>query len=316
MKRLIGHLGKAIVAAVVIGGVRYSQELEDWGKLIGYQPPTEIARLATVTTMTDTARQLFYLNQPTIETQKSSLNLCKGSEQTIVLGCYVPTEGIFLQSVIDPRLQGVMEVTAAHEMLHAAYQRLSVTEKTDLNQHLRTALGQIQNPRILKLVKTYEDRNPKSVNSELHSIFGTEVRDLDSVLEAHYRKYFTDRSAIVTLSERYEGVFTTLQAKAKLLSQELVRRKSVRTQLVARVKQEANSIESTRSNLKTAIVSNPHRDYSFQVAAFNSQVRSYNQLVSQLKAQTESYNQLVKQRNSITLEEKSLVESLENKSVK
>jgi hypothetical protein len=314
MKRLTGHLGKVIVVAIVIGGIRYGQDLEDWSKLLGYQPPTEIARLATVTTMTDTARQLFYVNQPTIETQKSSLNLCKGSEQTIVLGCYVPTEGIFLQAVVDPRLQGVMEVTAAHEMLHAAYQRLSLTEQADLNQQLRSALGQLKNPRILKLVKTYEDRNPKSVNSELHSIFGTEVRDLDPELEQYYRRYFTDRSAIVALSERYEGVFTALQSKAKLLSQELVRRKSVRSQLVTQVKQEANSIESTRSDLKTAIVANPNRDYSFQVAAFNSKVRSYNQLVSQLKAQTDSYNQLVKQRNSITLEEKSLVESLENKS--
>ena len=103
--------------------------------------------------------------------------------------------------------------------------------------------------------------------------------------------------------------------KARTLKQQLMSRKSVLEQLSAQVKQEAQTIDSERSNLQTAIVANPQGDYSFQIATFNQRVRSYKQLVSQLTAQTDAYNQMVDEHNSITLEEKSLVESLENKSV-
>ncbi|PSB55690.1 hypothetical protein [Chamaesiphon polymorphus] len=315
MKRLKRYLTIATIVAVVILGIRFTQELEDWSRLATYRPPSEIARLATSTTMTPLAQRLFYVNNPTIESRKSSLNLCKGSEHTIVLGCYVVRKGIFLQEVTDPRLKGVMEVTAAHEMLHVAYQRMSIFEQSQINKQLQQALIQLQNPRILRLVATYNRQDPKSVDNELHSILGTEVRDLSPKLEEYYRAYFTNRSTVVALSERYEGVFTALRAKAKTLSQELTTRKSALEQLSAQVKQEAQTIASERSTLQTAIVANPQGDYRFQISNFNDRVRNYNQLVSQLTAQTDTYNQMVTEHNSIALEEKSLVESLENKSM-
>ncbi|WP_310486439.1 hypothetical protein [Chamaesiphon sp. VAR_69_metabat_338] len=314
MKRLKRHLVMAMAISVAIVGIRFTQELVDVVRLMGYQPPPDVAAMATKTTMTDAARHLFYVNQPTIETRKSSLNLCKGSEHTIVLGCYVTTKGIFLQAVTDPRLDGVMEVTAAHEMLHAAYQRMSLFQQSQLNQKLRSVLAQLQNSRILKLVDTYNQQDPNSVDSELHSILGTEVRDLSPELEAHYQQYFTNRLTIVVLSERYEGVFTALRDKTKSLSQQLTSRRSELDRLAAQVKQEAQGVESERSDLKAAILASPNSDYSGRVATFNQRVQSYNLLVSQLKGQTDAYNLMVTEHNSLALEEKSLVESLENKS--
>jgi hypothetical protein len=313
MKWLQRHLRIIIVVAIAILGIRFTQDLQDWSKLLTYQPSPEIARLATSTTMTDTARRLFYVNQPTIESRKSALNLCQSSEHTVVLGCYVSNKGIFLQAVTDPRLQGVMEVTAAHEMLHVVYQRMSLFEQTQINKQLQKVLAQLQNSRIRKLVQTYNDQDPKSVNNELHSILGTEVRNLSPELEEHYRKYFTARSSIVALSERYEGVFTELRGKAKSLSQQLKTQQSALEQLAAQVKQESEAVESERSSLQSSISTNPQSDNSSRVSSFNYRVQSYNQLVSQLKAQTDAYNQMVNEHNSLALEEKSLVESLESK---
>jgi uncharacterized protein YukE len=314
MKRLKRHLVIAMAIAVVIVGIRFTQELIDGVRLIGYEPPPEIAAMAAKTMMTDVAKRIFYVNQPTIENRKLSLNLCKSSEHTIVLGCYVTTKGIFLQSVTDPRLDGVMEVTAAHEMLHAAYQRMSLWQQSQLNQKLRSALAQLQNPRILKLIDAYNQQDPSSVDSELHSMLGTEVRALTSELEAHYRQYFTDRSQVVALSERYEGVFTAIRNKTKTLNQQLTSLRSELNRLGTQVKQQAQAVESERSDLKAAILANPNSDYRPRVATFNQQVQSYNLLVSQLKAQTDTYNQMVTEHNSLALEEKSLVESLENES--
>ena len=313
MKWLKRHLGNIVIVAVVIVGIRFGQDLQDWSKLIQYEAPPQVAKLATTTTMTDNARRLFYLNQPTIESRKSALNLCKSTEHTVVLGCYVPNKGIFLQEVSDPRLQGVMEVTAAHEMLHAAYQRMSLLEQTQLNKQLQSALAQLQNSRIVQLIETYRAQDPSSVDNELHSIVGTEVQNLSPGLEDHYDKYFTDRTAIVALSERYEGVFTKLRQKANQISQQLVTRKSVLEQLNAQVKSEAENIESARSSLQSAISTNTQADYNSRVVSFNDRVQTYNQLVARLKEQTATYNQMVNDHNSLALEEKSLVESLQNK---
>jgi hypothetical protein len=313
MKWLKRHLGNIAIVAVVILGVRFEQDLRDWSKLLRYEVPPQVAKLATTTTMTDTARRLFYLNEPTIESQKSAQNLCKSTEHTVVLGCYVPNKGIFLQEVSDPRLQGVMEVTAAHEMLHVAYQRMSLFEQAQLNKQLQVALQQIQNPRISQLVDTYREQEPNSVDNELHSILGTEVRNLSPKLEEHYRKYFTDRNAIVALSERYEGVFTALRAKAKQTSQQLVTLKSTLERLEAQVKSEQASVTSERSTIQSEIAANPQVDYTSRIASFNAKVQTYKELVARFNEQTAIYNQKISEYKSLALEEKSLVESLQNK---
>jgi hypothetical protein len=312
MKWLKRNFGSFTLIAVLVIGTKYMQDIQDWSKLLRYQPPPPIARLATTTTMTDTARRLFYVNQPQIETRKSAQNLCKSSEHTVVLGCYVLGQGIFIQSVPDPRLEGVMEVTAAHEMLHVAYQRLSSVEQGKIDRQLQLAFVKLQNPRIKDLIGTYNEQDPSVVNTELHSILGTEVRNLNPELEAHYHNYFTDRSKIVTLSERYEGVFTSLRERAQTLKQQLATRKVSMTQVSQQIEQEAISIDSESSYLKNSIAANPQSDYASRVSSFNDRVRNYNQLINDLRQQTDTYNQLVNEHNSLALEEKSLVESLQN----
>ena len=142
---------------------------------------------------------------------------------------------------------------------------------------------------------------------------GTEVLNLSPDLEAHYRKYFTDRSAIVLLSEKYERVFTALRTKAKNLNAQLGERKLALERLAEQVQQQATSIDSERSNLQSSGTSNSQSDYNSRVSNFNDRVNGYNQIVARLREQTETYNQMVTEHNSIALEEKSLVESLENK---
>jgi hypothetical protein len=313
MAGLKRHLRNIIIVAVAIVGFKYTQDIQDWAKLVRYQPPQQIARLATVTTMTDSARRLFYVNKPQIEARKSALNLCKSTEQTVVLGCYVTGKGIFLQSVPDPRLEGVMEVTAAHEMLHAAYDRLSVLEQSQLNLKLQSAFAQLKNARIRDLIGVYDAQDSRSVDTELHSILGTEVRDLSEELEEHYRRYFDNRSTIVALSEHYEGVFTSVRDKAKSLTQQLATRKLTMEQLGKQVEGEAATIESERASLQGSLSARPQTDSNILVARFNDRVEAYNRLVTELRQQTDTYNQIVNEHNSLALEEKSLVESLQNK---
>lgn len=313
MRWLKPHVRNFVVVSLLIVGARYTPELQDWYKLLWYQAPPPIVKLAKTTTMTDTGRRLFYVNQPQIETQKSAGNLCQKSKHTVVLGCYVSGQGIFIQSVADPRLEGVMEVTAAHEMLHAAYHRLSLVEQNRLNKQLRAVYARLSNGRIKDSIETYQEQDPASVDTELHSILATEVRQLTPELESHYRQYFTDRQQIVVLSEKYEDVFITLRSRAKQLGQQLAARKLTMSQLIEQVDREAAAVEQERLDLQRSIDVNTPGDYNLRVTRFNERVRNYNQIVGELRQQTDTYNQMATEHNSIALEEKSLIESLESK---
>jgi chromosome segregation ATPase len=70
-------------------------------------------------------------------------------------------------------------------------------------------------------MKFYERTEPGQRDNELHSLIGTEVRDIGDELEQYYKKYFADRSKVVALHEKYESVFAQLQEKADTLTSKL-----------------------------------------------------------------------------------------------
>jgi chromosome segregation ATPase len=70
-------------------------------------------------------------------------------------------------------------------------------------------------------MSVYGDLEGRSLLTELHSILGTEVAGLDPALEAHYAKYFTDRSAVVGLYAKYAGVIDGVTAQGEQLAAEL-----------------------------------------------------------------------------------------------
>ena len=132
---------KIVISFVVLfGGLaivyfnRYS--IYDWERLHDYRAPQSIASLADQTSMTSRARNIFYTTYPQINDKTTFNTNCKVTEQTIVLGCYT-TGSIFIFDVKNVELHGVQQVTAAHEMLHAVYVRLSPSEKNVLMRCLK-----------------------------------------------------------------------------------------------------------------------------------------------------------------------------------
>lgn len=165
---------------------------------------------------------MFYASQPTVSSGDSYNGVCNHQEErAAILGCYTNNR-IYIYDVTDSRLDGIKEVTAAHEMLHAVYQRLSQSEKDSLNRLLDEEYEK------LKLDQNYSERmayyaraEPGQRNNELHSIIGTEIVNIDPVLEKHYQKYFNDRSKIISLYKTYSAAFTDLDNKKKELSLQL-----------------------------------------------------------------------------------------------
>src|SRR3982751_4835203 len=145
MKRLRLSLITGLLILVVAANVTAILQREqhcDWWVLRNYAVPAEITTLATQTTMTDVGKRLFYINHPALE-DKASFNAdCSGkTEHSVVLGCYHGNrQGIYIYNVQDPRLEGVKQVTAAHEMLHQAYDRLNGKDRTRINGLLQTVV--------------------------------------------------------------------------------------------------------------------------------------------------------------------------------
>ena len=130
-----------------------------------------------------------------------------------MLGCYHSGQsGIFVLDVTDSRLDGVEQVTAAHEMLHAAYDRLSRSERSKVDAMLEDYYkNDLKDQRIVETINAYKKSEPKDVVNEMHSIFATEIASLPAPLEKYYQRYFTDRGQIVANAERYKSEFTSRQ---------------------------------------------------------------------------------------------------------
>jgi hypothetical protein len=314
LRKVVGFLPVALVA-LLLGWTWQGENIRENVQLAKYEASPEVAKLAVDTKMSETGRKIFYLNTPTIEEKKSGLNLCKkegAKEKTVILGCYVSNRGIFIQKVTDKRLAGIMQVTAAHEMLHSAYHRLSTDERKQVDRELNKFFEKLNNQRLKKLIAIYRKQDPKVVPNELHSILGTEVPNLGPFLETYYQRYFSDRSVVVNYAQKYESTFTNLLQQSEELDRQMTAMKPELNRLEASTKQQSRSIEQQRSELSRLQASQKTSEYNSRVASFNRQVDSYNQQVNRLRQQVAAYNKLVKTYNSVSMEEKSLNESLNN----
>lgn len=301
----------ALFALLVVVALRW-QSIFDWWRLRDYTPPAAIAQLATETTMTPKAEHLFYVFHPQLDDRQTFNQNCPTYEKTIVLGCYVTNKGIYLYDVQDERLHGVEQVTAAHEMLHVAYQRLGRSERKRVDAMLQEAYAQVTDPRIRATIESYQQESA-DVNNELHSILGTEVATLPPALEEYYRQYFTDRAAVVRYATAYESEFSTRKQQVEAYDAQMAGLKIQIETNQQELDRQAEAIEQERARLEGLLSAQDYAAYNAGVATFNAQVREYNALVSATQDQIDQYNDLVVKRNAIAMEEQDLAKSLDSR---
>ncbi|HMI08896.1 MAG TPA: hypothetical protein VK497_00675 [Candidatus Saccharimonadales bacterium] len=187
-----------------------------------YQPTDAVVQLSQRSGMSDTGEFYFYASIPSIESTQVFNDKCgRKEESTAILGCYT-TQRIYIYDVKDAKLDGIREVTAAHEMLHATYERMSPGERAKVDTLLEAEYEKLRNNKDLaERMAFYARTEPGERDNELHSVIGTEVSSISPELEAHYEKYFTDRQKVVALHDKYASVFLDLQRKSSELVSEL-----------------------------------------------------------------------------------------------
>ncbi len=293
-----------------------AQALTDWWQLRGYSPPAAVMKLASDDTMTPGATHDFYVNHPDIESSATQFRTdCKEAEQTIVLGCYHSNQdGIFVYNVSDSRLAGVEQVTAAHEMLHAAYDRLSSKDRNNVNTLLQNYYDNgLHDQRIIDTINSYRQSEPNDVVNEMHSVFGTEVANLPAPLETYYKRYFLNRQTIINFANNYESEFTTRESQIKAYSAQLSSQKNQINSEEAQLQQQLDQINTDRAALDSLRSSGQARRYNNSVDSFNAEINTYNSQLAKLRVDISNYNVLVEKYNAIASELASLEQAIDSR---
>ena len=179
--------------------------------------PAEISALADATGMSETGRRIFFASTPELDDAEDFNTHCPVDEQ-IVLGCYAARE-IYLFRVTDERLQGTNEVTAAHEMLHAAYERLPDSERSRIDALIDAFVDALADDHpLFTVMASYPEA---SHADELHSRLGTEITELTPALESYFARYFDDRSLVLAQHARSTATLDAANARIAQLSAEL-----------------------------------------------------------------------------------------------
>lgn len=275
--RLSGLIAALLIVALAAGIFLSRQQIADQLTVWRFQPSAELQDVLSRTYLSDKGRFYVYASQAQIVDRAGFNQACSAlqNEQTVVLGCYTtPAQQLYVYNVTDERLAGVRESTTAHEMLHAAYDRLGRSEQQQLSELLEAQAARVTDERVLQLIQFYRESEPEAMTSELHSIFGTEISTLSPELETYYAQYFTDRQALVAQQQAYEKVFTDLKAQQTALFTEL---QSLAKTVEAREAVYLSEFERLDSDIRTFNTqanggTNTVRDLTAQRAALQSRI--------------------------------------------
>jgi hypothetical protein len=220
------HLGGLLAALLCVLAalllLANRQPILDQLSVWQFAPSSEIESFVERSGMNDTGKFYFYTSHPSLQDAKAFNAQCdRKEESTAILGCY-NGQFIYIYNVPNPVLDGIREVTAAHEMLHVAYARMNDAKKQEVNKLLEVEYAKLaQDEKFAQRMAFYARTEPGERDNELHSLIGTEVAMISSALEEHYADYFADRSKVVALHEKYASIFSDLQARGEVLSNQL-----------------------------------------------------------------------------------------------
>lgn len=306
----------SLVVVIAIFGIFYAQDFSDFLKAQNFKPSEKITQITSKINLTDRARTIFYATNPRVLSGQDFNSSCsKLVEKSTILGCY-NDDKISIFNVENSELDGVEEVTAAHELLHAVWNRASKSERDRLSKEIEENYKKIKTPELEKTVANYAITEPGERVNELHSILGTEFSGLSSELEAHYSKYFKNRNDIVAMNTRYKAKFKSLEDRAKSLDRELKK-------LKAEIKQETTDYSNKLQSLNMAILlfnSRAKSGYYHSQGAFNAdrsslveRSNSMEQYRNQINSKVTDYNSKVVELQRISKQIQRLYDSLNSK---
>lgn len=250
--------------------------------------------------MTGEARTLFLNARPRIEGAVDLRGNCSNKSGVHTLGCFLAVQEchtgglssgcsvktqIHLLQIDRPDAHDLIYVSAAHEMLHAAYERLPPDDRLQIDRQLEAALPQLDQCRVENNLGAYADRVGADKMSELHSVLATEFATLPPGLQSHFDRYFANRQLVVAAHDRTLGnreqEICGLQTRLDQLEGQIT---ALRRQL-----QQLRSADSVQAyNALVSRINALARGQNRVVDIHNRRVREYNRLLESIGGDAEA----------------------------
>ena len=206
------------------------QWISDRAIALQFEPDPELLTYVRDASLTGEGEVYLFASLPEIVPAGEFDRYCSRDEPGIgVLGCYrLAEKRIYLYDVTDERLEAMEPVIAAHEMLHAAWDRFTAVEKERLGVLLEEGFAALPDDHPLhERIASYEANDPTSRIPELYALMGTEIAELPQELEVHYATYFADRRTVVALADEVYAIFASFDSELQSLADDLEARSDV-----------------------------------------------------------------------------------------
>lgn len=243
------------------------------------------AALATHTNMTTLGRSILYRTKP-VATDKATVDKdCENTKTDVIeYGCFFATSEtdahIYILQVTDPELKSVNDVTAAHEMLHHAYARLSSADRAKVNSFLIKDRDSLiaSNLQFQKLIAPYADEAEEVKLNEAHSLMAVMPKGtLSPELENYYLQYFSDgRLKLITAEDTFNAAIARHQQSLD----------SIIATLDSQLKN-IDEFEAVLNNQDIALANYSRRGNTY---AYNALVPTYNSNLEKYKSNINIYN--------------------------
>lgn len=280
--------------------------------------PATVQSHIDAATYTELAEEIYLSTSPTILDPASLESECSGGNSTDpgrkIAGCYVfPPGNIYIKDITDARVSDSEIVTAAHEMLHAAwYEDMTSAERSDIGNQLQSWFNRLPSDHWLN--EKLAAYSSESIPTELHSILGTEAADLTTSLEEHYSRYFDDRAAVVGLADGVGGYMRDLDAEISILEPQLSELQSSlqsRDEELTSMREQLDSeIAEFNADVDAGKYENNYEEYEETRATLNSRQDQIQADFTKLYSDFDSFNELVVEYNAKVNELNSLSKSL------
>jgi hypothetical protein len=206
-----------VVGWVVLNPGRTADQVAVWN----YTPTAEISAQIHRTDMSAEGKFLYLASRPTVDTANNFNSTCGVvTSDTSLLGCYLDdSQRAYIYRVTDPRLDGTEDIVAAHEMLRAAWDRMTPAERSRLEPPLDDIVAaDPSNENLQERTTALREDDPTHRYAELYAIVGSEIANVGSRLEKSYDRYFTHRSVVTKLNVHANKYVIALQKKITALS--------------------------------------------------------------------------------------------------
>lgn len=266
-----------LLGLLVLAGLNYNG-LADQYALATYRPTAEISGFEARVGLTPAARAALYRSNPQFDAKAAFNTDCDTKPHELELGCYYRGR-IYVLRIENASLAPEMDVVSAHELLHAAWARMGVSERQRLATLLQAEYKSLNDKDLNERMAGYAVSEPGEEANELHSILATEYARLSPELEKYYARYFTQRSQVVARHEAYQDVFESRRLE---LEREL-----------AKIRSEKATLSSLNRQMDVYKASG-------QITAYNALVPQQNRLVELINSQIEIYRAGVDEYNELS----------------